>query len=344
MIIVAKYLARDAKQIQKDLMNHELFNKSFKSKKEGEYLYSALTKKQIIEGVEFEERESDFLPKSNQPISLREALQDILTSEELALLKSAYDVVGTIGIVEIDEEIRHKELLIGETLLSINSLLQTVLRKDGSHSGEFRTQKMKLLAGVDTRETIHKENGARITINVESVYYSPRLSNERIRIAKLVKPGERILHMFSGCAPCECVIGKNAQPKEQIGIELNPSGYDYGLQNITLNKLKNVTLYNADAKVKTPQLGSFDRITMNLPKSAYEFLDEAISASHDGTILHYYDFLHEDEFDIAKQRVIDACKKQSKSCEIVGVYTCGAQGVRTYRICVDVKIINTHQK
>jgi tRNA (guanine37-N1)-methyltransferase len=271
---------------------------------------------------------------------LREALQDKLTSNELDLLKSAYDVVGTIGIVEIDDVLRHKETLIGETLLQINSLLKTVLRKDGSHSGDFRTQKMKLLAGEDTRETVHKENNARISVNVETVYYSPRLSNERIRIAKQVQPDERILHMFSGCAPCECVIGKNAEPREQIGIELNPAGNEFGLKNIKLNKLKNVTLYNADAKLKTPELGTFDRITMNLPKSAYEFLDEAISASHDGTILHYYDFLHEDEFDVAKKRVVDACKKQNKSCEILGVYTCGAQGVRTYRICVDVKIYN----
>jgi len=89
---------------------------------------------------------------------------------------------------------------------------------------------------------VAKENNIRLKLDIEKVYFSPRLSLERMRIAELVNTSksresknkksekkEDILVMFSGCAPYCCVIAKNAKTKVNsvIGIEINPEGHKY---------------------------------------------------------------------------------------------------------------------
>jgi len=74
-----------------------------------------------------------------------------------------------------------------------NPNIKTVLRKDGAHEGQFRTQQMKYLAGIDTKETTHVESGVKMRIDVERVYFSPRLSTERLRIARLIKSNEDVM-------------------------------------------------------------------------------------------------------------------------------------------------------
>jgi len=185
--------------------------------------------------------------KRKQP-NFKELVKFGLTKKEQGLLKTAYDAIGDIAILEIDDELRKKEKFIAETLLKCHKNINTVLRKDSAHEGDFRTQKFKHLAGEKKKETIHIESGARLKLDVEKVYFSPRMSNERLRISKQVKKGENILVMFSGCGPYPIVIAKNSEAKMVTGIELNPVGHKYALENIKLNKLKNVFLFCGDAR------------------------------------------------------------------------------------------------
>jgi tRNA G37 N-methylase Trm5 len=181
-------------------------------------------------------------------LNFKEEVRKGLNEEELLRLKTAYDAIGDIGILEIDDELRSKEKFIAETLLKCQKNINTVLRKDSAHEGEFRTQKMVWLAGEKKKETIHIENKTRLKLDVEKVYFSPRMSNERIRICKQVKEGERILALFSGCAPYPCVISKNTGAKEITAVEMNPKGHKYAVENIKLNKLKNVYAFCGDAR------------------------------------------------------------------------------------------------
>jgi len=154
--------------------------------------------------------------------NFRELLEKGLNEDEQKILKTAFDMVGDIAILEIDEGLRKKEKFIAESLLKSQKNIKTVLRKAGAHEGEFRVQKMRHLAGIKTKETMHKESNARLKLDVEKVYFSPRLSNERLRIAGQVKEGERILVMFSGCAPYPIVLAKNSKARQITGIEINP--------------------------------------------------------------------------------------------------------------------------
>ena len=100
-------------------------------------------------------------------MQLKEALIGKLTEKELGELKTAFDVVGDIAILEIDDSLKKKEKIIAETLLSLHKNIKTVLKKADEHSGEYRTQKMKYLAGEKRKETTHKEINTLLKLDVE---------------------------------------------------------------------------------------------------------------------------------------------------------------------------------
>lgn len=266
-------------------------------------------------------------------MKLKDVLKGELQNNELEILRGAFDVVGDIAILEIPDELIPREKLIAESLLKVNKNIKVVVKKLGGHEGVFRIQGYKYLAGEERFETVHKENGIKIKLDISKVYFSVRLATERLRIAKLCQEGERVLVMFSGCAPYPIVISKNSLVKEIIGVEINPEGHRYGLENIKLNKVKNVTLYCGDAK--DIDLGKFDRVVMPWPKGGDAYLEIAKKAVKKGGFVHFYDFLEESEFNLAEEKV----KKIFKKYEILGFVKCGQLSPRAYRVCLDFKAI-----
>lgn len=186
---------------------------------------------------------------------IKELLKDKLTQKELSLVPSSFDIVGSILIFsEFPEELIKKEKIIAEAFLKELKNIKTICKKTKVYSGIYRTPKLKIITGEKTKETIHKENGVLLKLDVEKVYFSTRLSNERLRIAKLVQPEEEILVMFSGCGVYPCVISKNSHAKHIYGIEINPIGHKYAQENLKLNKIKNIELYCGDVKRVLPDL------------------------------------------------------------------------------------------
>ncbi|MGV8162055.1 MAG: class I SAM-dependent methyltransferase [Candidatus Nanoarchaeia archaeon] len=337
-----KVKLKDAERAKKKIIEEDVLNQEYLLEKTESFIIFPLKHKPKFKNKEFELIEKEFIKKKKMPAKdLKTLLKDKLTEDEFESLKTSYDIIGTIAILEIDDDLREKEELIAEALLYSNPNIKTVLRKDDKHGGEFRTQKMKWLAGEKTKETIHKENGVLLKLDVETVYFSPRLSTERKRISELVKPDEEALVMFSGCAPYPCVLSRNTKAKSILGIEINPDGHKYGLENIALNKLKNVELINGDVLVEVPKLNrTFDRILMPLPKSAGDFLDSALLASKKGTIIHFYYFLHEDQFIEAEKLVDESCRRMGKKWKKITLVKCGQHAPRVFRICLDFEVLD----
>lgn len=345
MVLAVKVPKEKANSVKDALMSKSNLDKTHKvGSTEGFILFPILKKfktSYAIVEAELEKFEA-------HETKLKSALSQLLTEKELEHIKTAYDAIGDIAILEIDETFRGKEQAIGEALLSLRKDIKVVLRKEGRHEGEFRTQKMAWLAGEKRTETVHKENNVLLKLDVEQVYFSPRLSTERKRIAELVKASkkkENILVMFSGCAPYCCVIARNAKEKVNsiVGIEINPEGHRYAIENIRLNHLSNIDLINDDVNNVLPGLAAkhitFDRILMPLPKHAEDFLDVALSVSKKGTFIHFYNFMHEDEFGKAKAMIKNACDKAGKKFKIQRLVKCGQFSPSVYRICVDFKVM-----
>ncbi|MEM4637624.1 MAG: class I SAM-dependent methyltransferase family protein [Candidatus Woesearchaeota archaeon] len=342
-MLALKVSLKNAQKWKKYLLETDILDKEYRIKKDITYIYFPLKKKlEIIRG-DAEIVDMQF-SKAQVSGKLKENLAEKLSEEELKFVKTAHDIVGDIAILEIPKDLTEKEKIIAETLLSINKNIKTVLKKADVHEGIFRTQKMIFLAGEDKRETFYKENNCIFKVDVEKVYFSVRLSNERKRIFALVKPMEEILVMFSGAAPYPVVISKNTKAKHIVGIEINPEGHKYGVENIRLNKCKNIELICGDVHNVIPILKDqgirFDRIIMPLPKTADEFLDDAFSVSKNNTILHFYDFLDEKNFDEAIKKIDFSCKKNNLNYKILNIIKCGQHAPHIFRVCVDFEVFN----
>ena len=259
-------------------------------------------------------------------MKLKEMLKDILSEEELEIAPSSFDLIGDIAIVKIPLELKKKEKKIGEELLRFKNV-KTVLKKEGKVGEEFRVRKYKFLGGERKKETLHKEYGCRYKLNVEKVYFSPRLGSERERILKQVKDGEKILVMFAGIGPYAIQIAKNRNA-EIFSVEINPKAVKYFEENVKLNKVEDkIKIFEGDVRKVVPKLNEkFDRIIMPLPKDAENFLDLAKLVSKKNTIIHLYIFAG------SKRETIE---KIGEKVRVVDCVECGTYSKETSRYCID---------
>lgn len=328
-----------AEQEKKKLLKLGVFSKEEKITSDNRFVYFPVIKTYKTRYAFIKKKTEQYDEK--KITSLRDAVAERLTKKERAVLRTAYDLVGSIAIIEIPEELEKKEKIIAEILLKNNPKIKTVAKKVGIHIGEFRTQKLKILAGKRTKETVYREHGISLKLNIEKVYFSPRLSTERKRIADRVKPGETILVMFSGCGPYLAVLGKHTKAKELMGIEINPLAHKYAVENMQRNHISNAKLYQGDVRAITPALKkTFDRIIMPLPRSADSFLDVALRVAKPGAIIHLYSFGREEDLQQIQKNIQAIAKKENKICKIINTIRCGQYAPRKFRFCIDINVIN----
>lgn len=178
--------------------------------------------------------------------SLKDYLIDKIPLNLITQVNRSFEIVGNIAIIEISEQLEKFEEEIGEALLKVNKNIKTVLKKQGIHKGEFRTQDLIYLAGENTKETIYLENGISLKLNPEKVYFSARLSTERESLMNNLNKNKKVLIMFSGCGPYTFVALKKQPDLTSItSIELNPYGTKYSIESLALNKnlLKKSKIY-----------------------------------------------------------------------------------------------------
>ncbi len=254
----------------------------------------------------------------------------MLTKEDIKKIPKSYDMVGDILIFsDFPKELKKKEKEIGNYLLKQIKQAKVVTKKTKHYSGTKRTPKLKILAGEKRKETIHKENGLCFKLNPEKTYFSSRTGTERLRVAKLVKKDESVLVMFSGIAPFPLNISKYSKAKEIYGIEINKAAHKYALQNIKLNKIKNVHLFKGNVKRILPKLKKkFDRIIMPLPKSSEDYLALALKYLKKGGKIYIYIFEHERDFKKLKEKYKKFKPKITKA---------GSPSPGKYRVCLQLQ-------
>src|SRR5437016_4825854 len=129
---------RNAQQVKRYLMEYQLFDKRYAIVRAQNQIIFPVAREfspPFDFEVDFVQAESN---ERAQAQSLRDAILPLLTSEEGGELVSAYDIVGSIAIIEIPDMLAHKEQIIGEKIMEVNKTVKTVLKKVGGHEGEFR--------------------------------------------------------------------------------------------------------------------------------------------------------------------------------------------------------------
>jgi len=237
-----------------------------------------------VEMERIEHKETDYRNLLNMDVDLKE------------FLPSSFDTIGDVVVVKIPEEIIRFKNDIGKAIMDTTANVRIVMLDSGV-KGELRIRELEQIAGSGTSSTIHTEFGVRMAVDPGKVYFNPRLATERKRIASMVKDHEIIVDMFAGVGPFPLVISKHANPEMIYSIDLNSDATEFTKQNIEMNKVKNITALNGDAATVMKCIPKADRIIMNLPQSATEFLDLALEGVKVGGMIHLHKILERSELE-----------------------------------------------
>jgi tRNA (guanine37-N1)-methyltransferase len=258
-----------------------------------------------------------FPERKQQRKTLIEVLENQLPPHLLASLPRALDIIGDMAIIEIPPELKSHESIIGEAILKTNNNVRVVLAKVGAVSGTYRLREFDIIAGEPRTETVHKEYGCRYHVDVAKAYFSPRLSHEHSRVASLVQEGETVVDLFAGVGPFSVLIAKNHGEAKVYAVDVNPEAIKLLKRNISLNRVDNQVfpiLGNAKQAIRDKLNGVADRVIMNLPEKAIEFVDAACGATKPaGGTVHFYAFIRlPDTLENVKLRFSEAVEKAGR--------------------------------
>ena len=292
-----KVKIKHTEKVRKELIERNLLRTSLKILKRGEYAFLPVNDKINFSLENFDITEAYFCRNKSKTGSYKESVK--IPKNIKKYLPSSFDVIGNILFIKLNDKLLDYKQNIGKAILDSHKNISSVYLVE-SVSGEFRTRDLELIAGKPETRTVHREFGINLLVDIKNVYFSPRLANERKRVADLVNKKEIVLDMFTGVAPFSIMIAKYSKPEIIFAVDKNKSAIELAKKNIRLNKVyENIKLICGDSKniknLINPKRA--DRIIMNLPFSSYSFFEYALGLVKDVTIIHYYDILVEENID-----------------------------------------------
>ncbi|MDS0475626.1 class I SAM-dependent methyltransferase family protein [Natrinema sp. 1APR25-10V2] len=257
------------------------------------------------------------------------------TPADLLPFEPSYERLGRAALVDEDDPDRARE--IADAVLESDLPVETVLNKASKVKGETRVRDWELLAGEDT-EVVHREYGCEFLLDLATVYFSPRLATERHRVAQQVAADERAFDMFAGVGPFVVPFAKRGA--DCVGVDINAEAIDYLRENARRNGVADsVTAICGDVRdVAADYDGWADRIVMNLPHSADEFLESAVTLAGDDCVIHYYDIQHEDDPFGPGERAIRAAAEPEYEVTVETRHTVRSYAPHELNVCLDVRL------
>ena len=270
---------------------------------------------------------------------------------DLVDFQPSYERVGEVVIIDEDDSERARAL--ADAIVASSLPAETVLNRASKVKGEERVREWDVLVGEST-ETVHREYGHAFAVDLAAVYFSPRLATERHRVIEQVETDERVFDMFAGVGPF--VIPAAARGAETVGVDVNETAISYLRENARQNGVADrVTAINADVREVVTgstraewkagvddHAGEYvdwaDRIVMNLPHSADEFLDTAVALAGDTSTIHYYDIQHEDDPFGPGERAIRAAAEPAYEVRVETRHTVRSYAPHEVNVCLDVRL------
>lgn len=276
---------------------------------------------------------------------LKAVLAKSLTAEEMKYAPNSYEIIGSddkaVAIVEIPEEMRGRKTLIAGSIMQLSKNVKTVLEKSSARKGDFRTREYELVMGDPDTEVEHKENGYRLKLNPQKVYFSEREGTERTRVARQVERGENVMVFFAGIgAYAIAIVHEQPDVGKVYAIEINPEAVEYMKSNLRANRMadKIVPIFG-DVKEEARRFyGKFDRIVMPLPLGASEFLEDAVLCLKKKGIIHFYTLTNRNDFAPAIAKVEEACSRLKKRFKVLNQRKITEYSPKEWKVCIDFEV------
>ncbi|PSP54357.1 SAM-dependent methyltransferase [Halobacteriales archaeon QS_1_67_19] len=267
------------------------------------------------------------------------------TPADILGFEPTYERLGDIVILDEDDPERAGE--IADAVMASDLPVETVVNRASKVKGKLRVRDWEVLAGENT-ETVHREYGCAFLLDVSEVYFSPRLATERHRVAEQVAAGERAFDMFAGVGPFAVPFADRGAAV--VGVDLNERAIEYLRENARRNDVADrVTAIHGD--VRDAVAGEADdeavadgfedwadRVVMNLPHSADEFLDAAVTLAGDECALHYYDIQHEDDPFGPGEAAIRAAAEPEYDVSVETQRIVRSYAPHELNVCLDVRL------
>jgi tRNA (guanine37-N1)-methyltransferase len=192
-----------------------------------------------------------------------------------------HELIGGIAVMQ------ECDVPAAEALLASRPGIHTVLATTSDVQGEYRTKEFEVLAGIPTTRTLVLEYGHRFTVDLSEAYFSPRLATERQRVLHQMSGEEAVLDMFAGVGPFAITMSDKA--RLVVSSDINPAAVILMKENCVDNRCNNVMPVLADSgRLSKIVPWKFDRVVMNLPLNAPQFLEEAFRLCRPGGTIHCY--------------------------------------------------------
>jgi tRNA (guanine37-N1)-methyltransferase len=247
----------------------------------------------------------------------------------------SYERIGDVAIV--DEDDAERAQAIADAIMDSDLPVRTVLNRASKIKGEQRVRDWDVLVGEGTAVT-HREYGCTFDLDLAEVYFSPRLATERHRVTEQAGEGEQAFDMFAGVGPFVIPFAK--QGATCVGTDINETAIEYLQANAQRNGVADrVTGICGDVReVAGEYEGWADRVVMNLPHSADDFLETAVRLADEECVLHYYDIQHEDDLFGPGERAIRAAAKPAYEVTVETRHTVRSYAPKEHNVVLDVRL------
>jgi tRNA (guanine37-N1)-methyltransferase len=147
--------------------------------------------------------------------------------------------------------------------------------------------------------------------------------------------------MFCGVGPFAVMAAKSGRTTEVYAVDINERAIELCKENAQKNGVGHlVKVIGGDAREVVPELGRFDRIVMNHPHGAKEYMDVAMAAARDGTTMHLHVIGRPDEAEAAGEMAFELATRTGHGSARLATM----REVRTYapgvgHFCLDIVVV-----
>ncbi len=252
-------------------------------------------------------------------------------------LPTSFDAIGDIAVLKIPEPLVPHRAEIGRAILAWNPALRVVAQDHGV-SGPFRIRDLEVIAGEARTTTVCKEFGLRYRVDVARAYFSPRLASERGRVANQVQPGETVADPFAGVGPYAILIAKRRQPARVVAADVNPVAVALLHRNVSANHADRVAVREGDARLVLRESAPVDRIILDLPHSAMDFLPDALAALGPRGVIHVYAILEDADRGSRIMAIREAVERSGSRAEAIRSHVVRAYSPTQHHMAFDVTV------
>ncbi len=272
-------------------------------------------------------------------LKLREKMKGRLSESELELLPRSYQIVGRILLLKLKPELLERKNLVGSAIIEILPYVKTVcLQKQISHVE--RKPDIEVISGGNSFKALHRENGCVFEIDVSKSMFSKGNKAEKMRLVKLVSPGETIVDMFAGIGYWTIPIAKLANSKKVFSIDINYEAADFLEKNIFLNGLQEkAEVLKGDCRNFASLLeNAADRIIMGYLFDTEKFLPAALKMAKDGCMIHFHRNVEMEKIGEMKEKLAGTAAANGCEIEFVNTVKVKSYAPKVWHVVMDLKI------